>query len=215
LNLQVYDDNQRPRIDAIVCIHIYTLFHIYGRSHELKNTYDWIYRVLLNRAYRDGTLYYSTPDYFLFALSRLGTYSEAAQKPLPLDLLDLLHSRCKERVGAPGDALAIAMRIIACRRVGIPATELQGDVKTLKGLQCEDGGWPFCGVYLIPSAKTQIGNRGVSTAMAVKAIELVDKEEEEEDSSYAGVWVGAARLLWASLRSYIANDSVSRTLVVS
>ncbi|KAF5348294.1 hypothetical protein D9756_010513 [Leucocoprinus leucothites] len=170
--VQLYDDPQRPRVDAVICVHILTLFYLHGRGGEVRKTYDWVYHVLLHRAYLDGTLYYCSPDYFLYALNRLITYTHQAGKPIPSDLFPLFKERCKERIGATGDALAISMRLIACHCAGIPVSEAQSDLCVLKTLQCQDGGWPFCGMYRIPSAKTVMGNRGVGTAMAVKAIKL-------------------------------------------
>ncbi|KAF5348293.1 hypothetical protein D9756_010514 [Leucocoprinus leucothites] len=170
--IQVYDDPQRLRVDAMVCVQILTLFYLRGRDDEVRKTYDWVYQILLHRAYLDGTLYYCSPDYFLYALNRLITYTRQAGKPIPSDLFPLFQERCKERIGAPGDALAIAVRLIACHCAGIPVSEVRRDLCTLKTLQCQDGGWPFCGMYRIPSAKTVMGNRGVSTAVAVKAIKL-------------------------------------------
>jgi hypothetical protein len=185
----LYDDSSRPRIDAVVCVNILTLFYQHKRGHELKRTYDWVHKVLLHRAYVDGTLYYSTPDYFLFALSRLISYAMQADTALPPDLMPLFRERCRERMGAPGDALALAMRVVALRRAGVAAAELQRDVDTLKLMQCEDGGWPFCPMYRVPSAKVEIGNRGVSTAMAISAIRATAYSSLEQ--TYPGTLMAA------------------------
>lgn len=172
--VQVYDDPQRPRFDAVVCVNVLTFFYSYGRGHQLQRTYDWILKVLYYRAYLEGSLYYSTPEWFLFAISRLIFYVVEANQSLPTDFLQLFQLRCRERIGASGDSLARAMRIISCVRAGIHEDELQRDLRDLKSTQCSDGGWPYCPMYVLPKANTQIGNRGVSTALALQAIQLAE-----------------------------------------
>jgi hypothetical protein len=172
--LQVYEDPQRPRIDAIVCITVMALFYKYNRGREVQKTWNWIYRILLHRAYLGETLYYSTPEFFLFALARLKCVAEEAGQPLSNTFISLFRKRCKELINAPGDALALAMRLLACQRAGVRASLLEKDLHNLKMAQCEDGGWPWCAMYGMPSAKLDIGNRGVSTAIAIKAIKAVE-----------------------------------------
>lgn len=59
------------------------------------------------------------------------------------------------------------MRIIACQALGI---ECAADVARLSAMQCADGGWPPCVIYKFASKGLGITNRGLSTALAVKAI---------------------------------------------
>ncbi|KAJ3563860.1 hypothetical protein NP233_g8667 [Leucocoprinus birnbaumii] len=89
--IQLYDDPLRPRVDPVSCVHILTLFYQHGRGDEVKKTYEWVYQILLYRAYSDGTLYYCAPDYFFYALSRLITYTQQAGSRLayPVMLLQL------------------------------------------------------------------------------------------------------------------------------
>lgn len=63
--LQVYFDDSRPRLDPVVCVNILTLFYSNGRGHELDDTLDWVYSVLENRAYLEGTRYYEGAETFL------------------------------------------------------------------------------------------------------------------------------------------------------
>ena len=80
----------------------------------------------------------------------------------------LLKSRLQERVGESGDdALDLAMRVFACDSLGI---ECEEDRHTLLGLQCQDGGWEPGWMYRYGSTGVKIGNRGITTALAVKAI---------------------------------------------
>jgi hypothetical protein len=76
--------------------------------------------------------------------------------------------RLLERVGADGDALALGMRIFTCLSVDILD---EVDLRRLLPLQCEDGGWEDGWVYKYGSSGIQIGNRGLTTAMAISAIE--------------------------------------------
>jgi hypothetical protein len=131
----------------------------------LSRTFQWVYEVLFHRAYLNGTRYYDTPECFLFFLSRLVGCSDSQE--LHLKLKPLLTERVRERIGAPGDALALAMRILVCKSVGIRD---EVDLATLLLLQCDDGGWEICWVYRYGSSGIRVGNRILTTAFAVKAI---------------------------------------------
>ncbi|EPS35187.1 hypothetical protein H072_11537 [Dactylellina haptotyla CBS 200.50] len=173
--IQLYDDPLRPRVDFVFCVHILSLFHKYHRESETIKTYEWVYQILKNRAYLRGSLYYKTPDYFLWTVGRLITESAKAKNPLPENIVNLFSERCRESLRTSGDALALAMRILACLSTGrIAKEELWRDIEELRSLQCADGGWPFCPMYRLPAAGAAIGNRGLSTALAMKALKLVD-----------------------------------------
>ena len=142
-----------------------TLFHKYGRGHELPGTFEWIYNILINRAYVKGTRYYPNAEWYLYYLTRLlrmstdPTLKERIEQPL--------RTRLTERIGAAGDAYCLGMRVLSCDYLGI-GNHL--DRQKLADMQQEDGGWePSC-MYLFPGAKRMVGNRGASTAFAVKAL---------------------------------------------
>ncbi|TFY65539.1 hypothetical protein EVG20_g5550 [Dentipellis fragilis] len=161
--LQVYFDASRPRIDPIVCVNVLTLFHTHGRGDELVETFDWVERVLEHRAYVDGTRYYEPAEAFLYFMSRLLAVSPSARARLG----PLFVARCRERYGAPGDALALAMRIICFNQEGIdPAVDLE----RLYALQEADGGWSDGWFYKYGSNGVLIANRGFTTALAINAI---------------------------------------------
>ena len=67
----------------------------------------------------------------------------------------------------PGDALALAMRVLAGMMVGVC---LERDLVEMLRMQEEDGGWAPCWIYKYGSSGVKIGNRGLSTAFALKAI---------------------------------------------
>ena len=82
----------------------------------------------------------------------------------------LLKDRVQELIGDPGDALALAMRILVCDFVGI---KNEVDLGALLALQSEDGSWGVGWIYRLPSVGIQMGNRGLTTALAIKAIAVV------------------------------------------
>ncbi|KAJ5150903.1 HAD-like protein [Penicillium canariense] len=165
-NVQAYFDHSRPRVDAVISLNVLTLFHKYGRSHELPGTMEWIYSILLNRAYINGTRYYPNAEWFLYYMTRLlGVSSDLTLKER---FEPPLRTRVAERVGANGDAFCLGMRVLACNYLGI---ENHPDRQKLVDMQLEDGGWEASCMYLFPGAKREVGNRGTSSAFAVKALE--------------------------------------------
>jgi hypothetical protein len=63
------------------------------------------------------------------------------------------------------------MRVLACASVGIRD---EMDLRTLLNLQQEDGGWGAGWMYKFSSSGIAIGNRGLTTALAINAIEALD-----------------------------------------
>ena len=185
--IQTYFDPTRPRIgkvtppthfclifnidtmtslDPIVCVNVLTLFYKYGRGDELDSTLEWVYSVLLHRAYLDGTLYYDGADTFLFFLSRLLRVAPIVRARFT----PLFTERCLERFGTEGDALALAMRITACMAVNFKS---QVDYERLLKLQEEDGSFPLAYMFKYGGTGVLIGNKGLTTALSLKAIEAV------------------------------------------
>ncbi|KAJ7462352.1 Haloacid dehalogenase-like hydrolase-domain-containing protein [Mycena galericulata] len=163
-----YFDHQRPRFDPVVCVNVLNLFYTHNREAELQPTLRWVCEVLLNRAYLEGTRYYETAECFLYFISRLLVSSSDVD--LHTTLAPLLKERLQERIGVEGDALQLAMRINACASLGLRDTV---DLRTLLALQCEDGGWEIGWMYKYGSSGIKIGNRGLTTALAIKALEGV------------------------------------------
>lgn len=165
--LQTYFDAKRPRTDPFVCVNVLRLLYRYDRGNEiaLQGTKSWVVEVLTQRTYLDGSRYYPSPDVFLFYLSQLLKENSAS------DLHELigehLSSRLKERIGVESDAISIAMRLSACKSLGIWNKH---DRKRLLALQCEDGGWSAGCLCCTGKQGTRIGNRGLATALAVKAL---------------------------------------------
>ena len=72
--------------------------------------------------------------------------------------------------GHETSALELASRIITCEEVGIPAWEYEGERRELLSRQCEDGSWEAGWMYQYGSTGVKIGNRAVTTALAVRAL---------------------------------------------
>ncbi len=152
-----------------------TFFHANGRIHELPQMLDWVVTILKARAYVWGTRYYLGADLFLYFLSRL----LALPSPLPghaVGLQALFKERVAERFGEPGDASALSMRILAAAACGLQ--DRRGYDQLLM-LQEEDGAWPTGLIYKYGMSDILIGNKGLTTAMAVAAIRKSRELEAE------------------------------------
>ncbi|KAK0185517.1 HAD-like domain-containing protein [Armillaria mellea] len=158
--VQTYFDHDRPRIDPVVCVNVLHLFYSYARLQQ------WVYEVLLHRAYIQGSRYYETAECFLFFLYRF--ISDCEDPVIHSRFYPLLKERVMERIGAVGDGLALAMRLIVCDFTGV---RNDIDLQTLRTFQCEDGGWDTGLIYKYGSSGLSIGNRGLTTAMALQAIQ--------------------------------------------
>ncbi|KAI0775839.1 HAD-like protein [Trametes elegans] len=164
--MQTYFDYSRPRMDPFVCTNVMSLFYEYDRGQDLPRTLEWVYEVLLHRAYAHGSRYYMSADCFLYFMSRL---VRRLTDPAQLNRFrPLFVERVQERIGAEGDAMDLGFRLLAVASVGIQSPR---DLERLLAMQCDDGGWPICWFYQYGSTGVKAGNRGLSTALAVKAIE--------------------------------------------
>ncbi|KAK7183120.1 hypothetical protein DPSP01_010905 [Paraphaeosphaeria sporulosa] len=161
-----YFDKERPRIDAVVNANILACFYRFGRGHEFPHTYQYVRDVIERRSYLDGTRYYPSADCCLGFFTRL-LQSAATDTNLQCTLRPLLGSRLKERVAKNGNALDLAMRIIACTYLGV---ECSVDREALLAMQLEDGSWEPGWIYRYGSTGVKLGNRGATTAFALKAI---------------------------------------------
>ncbi|KAI0346711.1 HAD-like protein [Trametopsis cervina] len=184
--IQTYFDHKRRRTDPVVCVNVLTLFHSQGRGSELSSTQAWVLDVLKNRAYLDGTRYYTSPDSFLYFLARL--LKVTPDVSLREALRPLLEERLRESIGAPGDALALSMRIIACSTL---AARNEVDLRKLLPMQLEDGSWGPGNIYKYGSSGIGIGNCGLSTAVALKAIQSLDSDQPVTGWK---IWEGWARV---------------------
>ncbi|KAF8265532.1 hypothetical protein EI94DRAFT_317696 [Lactarius quietus] len=163
--MMTYFDAERQRTDPIVSLNVLRLFYSRGRGQEVSATLDWVLGVLEHRAYLEGTRYYETAECFLYFAAQLLRCT--SDPMLHARLTPLLRARILERAGATGDALALAMRVLAGAAVDL---RLDHDLAQLLPLQCEDGGWGQGWMYKYGSSGIKIGNRGLTTALALNAI---------------------------------------------
>ncbi|EIT75023.1 hypothetical protein AO1008_07754 [Aspergillus oryzae 100-8] len=158
----------RERIDPVVCVNVLRLFCTYGRGIALPLTLQWVYDVLAHRAYINGTRYYTSPESFLYFVGQLCRFSTGVLALRPLETL--LIDRLKERLQVKADPLSLAMRILTCLSVGVSQVEV--DLREFLSMQCEDGSWEPCPFTRYGLSKVSIGNRGLTTAFVVKAVEM-------------------------------------------
>ena len=137
-----------------------------GRGRGLELTLQLVRDTLVKREYLQGSHYYTSPDCCLYFFGRLLRSSN--DDYLQSMLGSLLKERVQERVGQSGNALDIAVRILVCKWLSL---DCGADCHTLLNMQCEDGGWNAGWMYRYGSTGVKIGNRGVTTAMAIRALE--------------------------------------------
>ena len=177
INVQTYFDRTRPRTDPVVSANVLSCFYTFGRGQQLELTLQTIHSALLQRTYIQGTRYYSSADCCLFFFGRL--WQSSNDDHLRATLGPLLKERTREQIGKAGSALDLAVRILTCS-----ALDLNCDIdrRTLLDLQREDGSWEIGWMYGYPSIGVKIGNHGVTTALAVKAIASSEKGSQVEQS---------------------------------
>ncbi|KAF2249267.1 HAD-like protein [Trematosphaeria pertusa] len=175
--VQTYFCSNRPRVDPVVLTNVVRAFYKYGRGDEVRDSLDFIRQTLRERGYTDGTLHYYSAESFLFFLSRLVASNPAC--PEVQALRQPLAEHLRNRVGRRDDSLAVVMRVLACQAVDVWAGS---DLEYLKELQDVDGGWETGWVCRYGRSRKRIGNRGVVTSYAVKALET-DMEKEKEPSN--------------------------------
>jgi hypothetical protein len=147
-------------------VNVLTLFYTYGRGHELHESLDWVATVLKNRAYTAGTYYYIGGDLFLFFLSRLLKISSEVRQRLE----PMFKERVRERFGVEADSLSLAARILAA--VAVDMVDRR-DLETLLSMQLKDGSWGNS-FFRIQETAIRIRNDGVTTALALRAIQEVE-----------------------------------------
>ncbi|CAF0845846.1 unnamed protein product [Adineta steineri] len=168
--IQVYFDSHHPRVDPVVCVNALALFYTHGRGHEVHRTEQWVYDVLVHRAYKQGTRYYNTAECFLFFLARL-----LKRAPLVREkMISVLWARIEERLANhETDPLVIALRLLAADAIGMTektTPRIAIDLEQLCMLQEADGSWNGGPFLKYGSHNISMSNRGLTTALAVNAI---------------------------------------------
>ena len=168
--MQSYFDPTRPRTSPDVCCNILRLFHKFGFGFDsrIKKTEDYVVNCLHNNACLYGNRYYSTPESFLYFVARL--YTETRSESLR-KRLNVIKAQLQERLNVPTNPLALAFRLFACQTVDLDPQLYRKDLDTLLSLQDEDGGWPAGHFCCYGRTGARIGNRGLTTALAVRILQ--------------------------------------------
>lgn len=168
--VKVYFDDSRSRVDPTVCVNVVRLFFAYNRGDEpgLQPTFQWIKDVLFHRAYLNGTRYYHTPEAFLYFWARL--LHETPSSCQVQQMAPLLRERLAEIVNSDtgNDAMALAMRLLACHYVRMPN---RTDACRLLALQEEDGSFGLGWLCRYGKSQVLLGSRFLTAALAIRAIE--------------------------------------------
>ncbi|KAI0438652.1 HAD-like protein [Xylaria telfairii] len=166
--MQLYFSKERPRINPEAGCNILRAFYHFGYGYDprIRKTKDWVVKCLENRACLDGNRYYSTPEGFLYYVARL--YVDGPED-LKQELVGI-HEELEQRINVPTNPLALALRISACQLVGVSAHRYNRDFKLFMSLQQEDGGWPAGHFCCMGRIGARIGNRGLTTALALQII---------------------------------------------
>ncbi|KAI2620754.1 HAD-like protein [Hypomontagnella submonticulosa] len=167
--MQTYFSSDRPRTTPEVCCNILRLFYRFGHGsdHRIRKTEEWVVSCLKNNACLNGGRYYSTPESFLYFVTRL--YKECSPGRLANELDDI-KDKLEERLNVPTNPLSLALRLFACQLVGIDEKLYRKDLGTLLSLQDRDGGWPAGHFCCMGRTDARIGNRGLTTAFAASII---------------------------------------------
>lgn len=176
--LQTYLVDSRTRVCATAALNALTMFHKFGRGHQVPETENWIYRILKTRAFRDGTRYYPTPDFFLYFCSRLLVHAPHLRSRFEPVLRDCVI----ERTEAPGDAVALAARIIASARCGVRCSV---DFERMLMMQEGDGSFGAGLCYRFARGGMDFFHRGLTAALAVLAVREWDRLRSLDEQGLA------------------------------
>lgn len=147
---------------------LYFLNLMNKRSNTIKNE-DYVFEILKNKSYLNGSLYYHSPDSFLYCLSKLTKFKELDKR-----FREILGREIKERVNSTNWPFDLAMRISMSKRLGI---NNEVEIEKLLNLQEKDGGWPIDSIYHYrrKPRRTRIGyfgSRSMTTAFSLEALLL-------------------------------------------
>ncbi|GME58528.1 putative had-like protein [Neofusicoccum parvum] len=189
--VKVYFDKSRDRTDPTVCINVVRLYYTFGRGSEpgLQPTKDWIQDVLFFRGYLNGTRYYHSPDVYLYFFARL--LVENANSDIFRNTAALLRERLSERINSAADSMGLAMRVLACHYMGI-RNEL--DLQRLLTMQQEDGSFEIGWLCQYGKTQMKLGNRALTTALAVSAVEALTGSAAAAKAKTAAVVNGAGEV---------------------
>ncbi|KAI0967080.1 HAD-like protein [Xylaria arbuscula] len=171
--MKTYFSKDRPWIIPESCCNILRMFHRFGDENDpdIQKTEQFVVDCLMNNACLHGNEYYSIPESFLYfaVLLYVDCRSELRSKHVEC-IMKLLRERLIQRIGVETNALALALRVFACQLADVPENFYARDLKLLISLQERDGGWPAGHFRYVGVTGDRLGNRGLTTALAIRAI---------------------------------------------
>ncbi|KAI1297573.1 HAD-like protein [Xylaria venustula] len=168
--MKTYSCSDHPWTTPESCCNMLRLFYGsgYGNDPRIRTTEDWVLSCLRHKACLHGNRRYSTPESFLYFVAHL--YVECRPSPLASKLEYDVKKQLEERIGLKTNALALALRVVSCQLVGIDENRYATDFQLLMSLQKRDGGWPAGHFCYSHTSGDHLGNRGLTTALAIQAI---------------------------------------------
>lgn len=151
------------RLDPAVCANVLYALTQAGRQGEAEPTIRYLHQALKEETYLEGTLYYPSPDAFLYFVARVVSTFPMYQA----EFADLLKEKIRNRMGASDQALELSMRILAAKYLGI---ECEKEQEKLAAQQLRDGSWPAYTIFKGNSKYKYFGSRELTTAFAIQAL---------------------------------------------
>ncbi|KAF4619081.1 hypothetical protein G7Y89_g14766 [Cudoniella acicularis] len=214
---QSYFDHSRPRVDSVICCNVLRLFYRYHRGHEVQETFQWVESVLIQRAYLEGTKYYTAAESFLYWLAKF-VEENASVSGIEDRFREPLKARLSERVNMPGNTMSVSLRARACQMMKIDAS---ADVKQLLEMQESDESWRAGWWCKFGSKSIDIENPGLVTALAVKVITIhfegTSRREAATPEFDKQRWILKYR--WGGLRKlfrlmWLCNGATTEVLIL-
>jgi len=158
------DPPYRNGVDPAVNANLYMLLR--QRGVDAPAILGFLQEYLFQRQFLNGTTYYASPFYFLYAFSRVADHLRPeVVKRIASEVLDLLTSRREAGV------LEIAQACSALASCGAPSTVLRPLLQRILAAQLSDGGWsPEPLAWAMNRARYYYGSRAVTTAFCLEAL---------------------------------------------
>jgi hypothetical protein len=150
--------------DSVANLNVLYMLAMTGRSPDGECSYKTIQQELISRSYLAGTLYYPSPDSFLFFLARLVRNFPALGLQWRVELV----RAAAERLPAPARPIELAMRIFTARSLGLFCDH---HIQQLLAAQDQDGSWETDLLLEDGQGQPLLASRSLTTAFCLCALE--------------------------------------------
>jgi len=159
------------RIDAPICCSSIRLLYTMGLDGEAINTENYLFNLLKNKGYLNGSRYYFSPDTFPLYLARAVRCSTRAKDRF----IEIIYDSVKERLCSTKFPVDISMRILTLDALGLLQKEgikdkVNKERATLESLQEENGAFQADCLYKKGRSDTYFGGNTISTILSVAAL---------------------------------------------